>query len=127
MPEESQKPLIPGRVILIGEEVVPKEVIQELPDHYVQIFMREPDPRMWPREIEHLVHYLPHDERIAFVVSAVLATHDHLLISSLENWAASVWTDVSGEVDIVEQNREVILEEMMRHLRDHLSRYVAEL
>lgn len=127
MPEQPKKPLIPGRVMLIGEEVVPKEVIQELQDHHVQVFMREPDPRKWPREIEHLIYYLPSDERIAFVVSAVLATHDYLLMSSLENWAASVWTDVKGEVDIAEQNREVIVEEMVKHLKDVLRRYVAGL
>lgn len=127
MPEEAKKPLIPHRVMLVGEEQIPQQVVEELGDRHMQIFMREPDPREWPEQMQHLVGYLPVEEQVGFLVSAALASHDDLLRDMVDKWAAMVWKDIGDAVDITSYNRELVIGEMMRHAGEVVSAWARSL
>ena len=45
------------RMLLIGENVVPKEELEGLTGEQINIFLKEPDPEKWPPEISHLKKY----------------------------------------------------------------------
>jgi hypothetical protein len=112
--------------MLIGEETIPRRIIEELQDHFLQIFMREPDPTKWPPEMAHLVHYLSVDERLGFNLSAVFAKHFHLLEAPMQAWVRSVWTDLRHEVSATGGDRQMVLEEMVEYCRDLLSRFLED-
>jgi hypothetical protein len=45
------------RMLLIGENVIPKEEMEKLTGEQINIFIKEPDPDKWPPEISHLKKY----------------------------------------------------------------------
>jgi hypothetical protein len=45
------------RMLLIGENVIPKEELEGLTSEHLNIFLKEPDPDKWPPEISHLKKY----------------------------------------------------------------------
>jgi hypothetical protein len=45
------------RMLLIGENVIPKEELEGLTSEQIDIFLKEPDPDKWPSEISHLKKY----------------------------------------------------------------------
>ncbi len=126
MTEISQKPLIPSRVMLIGEGHIPRSVIENLEDYQTQIFLREPDPGEWPPEMGHLVQYLPEEERTVFAVAAVLARHEDLLASALERWASAAWKDLTEETIVSRGNIQTVLGEMAKYLRALVVKYLED-
>ena len=45
------------RMLLIGENVIPKEELEGLTGEQINIFLKELDPDKWPTEISHLKKY----------------------------------------------------------------------
>ncbi len=45
------------RMLLIGENVIPKEELEGLTGEQINMFLKEPDPDKWPPEISHLKKY----------------------------------------------------------------------
>lgn len=45
------------RMLLIGENVIPKEEMEGLTGEQINMFLKEPDPDKWPSEISHLKKY----------------------------------------------------------------------
>lgn len=56
--EKTRPQMIMSRVILIGEDIIPKEEIEGLGPEHIRIFLTEPDPAKWPPEILHLKKYI---------------------------------------------------------------------
>ena len=124
MSQDSQKTLIPDRVLLVGEEVIPREVLESLEDHHLQIFLREPDPAQWPPEIHHLVEYLSREERIGWQVATVIAGHGNLLGNSLERWARAVWSELTEREDVSSIELDLVLNEMGKYLEAQIVQYL---
>ena len=106
--------------MLIGEGGIPREIMEEMPDHHLQIFMREPDPAEWPPEMEHLVQYLSSEERIGFTVTAILRRHDPALTPSLKEWASSAWKELRGKGEVTGEDVKAMKEAMAKHLKERL-------
>jgi hypothetical protein len=121
MSETTNKPLIPQRVILVGEEAIPRDIVEGLEDFHMQIFMREPDPRKGPQERQHLVQYLPAEDRVGFVISAVLVRHEDPLRDLLGRWTKAVWKDFGEETGITPDSRDLLIEEMIKHVAEVVS------
>jgi len=47
-----------SRILLIGEEIIPKEEVEGLKSKQINIFLTEPDLDKWPSEISHLKRYV---------------------------------------------------------------------
>ena len=125
MSQNSRKALIPDRVMIVGEEGIPRDVLEALEDHHLQIFLREPDPAQWPPEIHHLIEYLPEQERSRWQLAAVIAGHDDLLGDSLEQWARAVWSELIEKGDVSSIGMDLILTEMGKHLETQIMQYLA--
>jgi hypothetical protein len=54
--------MIMSRVLLIGEEIIPREEIEGLSSEHMKIFLTESDPEKWPLEISHLKKYLEREQ-----------------------------------------------------------------
>jgi hypothetical protein len=54
---ETQPKMIMSRVLLIGDEIIPREEIEGLSNEQIKIFLIEADPSKWPPEILHLKKY----------------------------------------------------------------------
>ena len=121
MSETANKPLIPQRVMLVGEEAIPRHVVEGLEDFHMQVFMREPDPRKWPQEMQHLVEYLPAEDRVGFFVSAVLVRHEDPLREFLVRWTKAVWKDFGEETGITPESRDLLIEEMIKQVAEVVS------
>ncbi len=90
-----KKPLISERVLLVGEGKIPGEVLEKINDNHLKIFLREPDPHLWPSEISHLVRYLPEEEQLKWKVSGILRKHDDVIIGALEKWLEATEEEIS--------------------------------
>jgi hypothetical protein len=55
--EEARPQMIMSRVMLIGEDIIPKEELEGLAPNHIRIFLTEFDPAKWPTEILHLRKY----------------------------------------------------------------------
>ncbi|MBI5249219.1 MAG: hypothetical protein HY912_06970 [Desulfomonile tiedjei] len=119
--ETSSKPLIASRVLLLGEQIVAPEIMERLEDRHLQIFMREPDPELWPVEMEDLVQYLPLEERIGFDMAKILPRHEAVLGGPLREWALSVSEDIGQSAD-----PQIVLDQMVEHIRKLLSTHLKE-
>lgn len=122
--ENSQKDLIPERVLLIGEDAIPRDVLESLEDHHLQTFLREPDPAQWPPEIHHLAQYLSRDERTRWEVATIIEGHGDLLGNALERWARAVWSDLAERADISRQDLSLVLDEMGKYLEARIVQYI---
>ncbi len=112
-----EKPLIPGRVMMIGEGIIPREIFEKLEDAHAQVFMREPDPCEWPLEMDHLVEYLPAEERADYAISKVLKRHDERLRELLGTWIEEVFEDFQADKDIARLGPDLLKEGLLRSLR----------
>lgn len=124
MTEQSKKPLIPSRVMAIGSEVVPREVLESLQDHQLHAFMREPDPSDWPADMKHMLEYLSKEEKLRVTIASVLARHDQTLVSSLENWTRAVWNELTSEKAVSAHDLPLVVDEMIHHLKALIATYV---
>jgi hypothetical protein len=122
--ENSQKALIPERVLLVGEDVIPRDVLESLEDHQLQTFLREPDPAQWPPEIHHLTQYLSQEERTRWEVATIVAGHGDLLGNSLERWARAVWSELAEREDISLRQLSLILDEMGKYVEARILQYI---
>jgi hypothetical protein len=121
MTDPPKKPLIPGRVMLIGEEAIPRDVILDLEEPHIQLFMREPDPRAWPPEMHPLISYLSASERVAYKTAAVLDKHSAALQPALERWAVSAWDDLVAEDSLKNEDPQLIINEVVNHVKNLLA------
>ena len=55
--EEDRPRMIQSRVFLVGEGIVPREIIEGLKSEHLKIFLTEVDISKWPTEIHHLKKY----------------------------------------------------------------------
>ena len=55
--KKAQPKMIMSRVLLIGEEMIPREEIEGLSNEHIKIFLTEEDSSKWPPEILHLKKY----------------------------------------------------------------------
>ncbi len=61
--EKARPPrMIMSRVLLIGEDIIPKEEIEGLSPEHIRIFLTELDLSKWPPEILHLKKYVEMNE-----------------------------------------------------------------
>jgi len=111
-----KKPLIAERVLLIGDQGIPQSVLEDLPDEFLQVFMREPDPALWPEQMAHLVEYLSAEERLGYAVAKVLAGHDALVKSAIEVWASAAWQDLAAGEGLTDERSEMLIRAMIRRL-----------
>lgn len=63
--KKSQPKMIMSRVLLIGEEIIPREEIEGLSSEYIKIFLTEADFSNWPTEILHLKKYLEREREFS--------------------------------------------------------------
>ncbi|MEJ2717357.1 MAG: hypothetical protein P8182_09495 [Deltaproteobacteria bacterium] len=124
MSQNSRKALIPDRVMIVGEEGIPRDILEAIEDHHLQIFLREPDPAQWPPEIRHLVAYLPQEERIRWQVANVIAGHGNLIGDSLEQWARAVWSELIEKEEVSSVGLDLILSEMGKYLERQVVQYL---
>lgn len=122
----SKKPLIQGRVMIVGEGRIPTEQIDELSDEHMKIFLREPNPNNWPSEMANLRAYLPPEEQIKWRISPVLPKHEAMLKDSLGRWARSVWTEISDDPMVQGMDHDVIAEELAIYLKERIAAYLKE-
>lgn len=116
MVEIRRKPLIADRVMLIGDGLIPQPVLEDLPDQHLQFFMREPDPALWPPQMEHLVEYLTPQERLGYAVAKVLAGYDALVKPALAEWTSSAWQDLAAGESLTDERADMLVQAMVKHL-----------
>lgn len=123
---DSKKPMIPGRVMLIGNEKIPREVLENLPDDHLKIFLREPDPEKWPQEMRHLAQYVSREEEIELTIADGVSRYDSILQDALERWVAAVLRDLVEDKGVPQDYYRGIFDEMGSHLGDLLMKAVAK-
>jgi len=111
-----KKPLIAQRVLLIGDQGIPQSVLEDLSDEFLQVFMREPDPALWPEQMAHLVDYLSTEERLGYAVAKVLAGHDALVKSAIEAWVTAAWQNLTAGESLTDERSEMLIRAMIRRL-----------
>ena len=126
MPDRNPKPLIPGRVLLVGENAIPREVLDKLTDEQMQLFLREPDPTRWPPEMAPLLRFLSEEERLKLDVRAACSEHEVELGQSLERWSLAVWKELTGKDLTSMPASPLIVDEMAGYLKTLIMRYLAE-
>ncbi len=109
-----KKPLIPGRVAVIGEEGIPRHIVELLDDAHLQIFLREPDPQNWPPELQPMVAFLPAGERLGWVVAEVMDRHEQALGEAMQPVLRDVCASLAEISPDVRQNSERIVDEMLK-------------
>jgi hypothetical protein len=117
--DEPKKPLIASRVLIVGEQIMSPEEMTNLEDRHLQIFMREPDPELWPPEMGHLAKYLPAEERIAFDLSKIIPRHENIIDDPLREWTRSVLRDLGEGA-----HRQTAASEMVRYLENLVTSYI---
>lgn len=54
--------MIMSRLLLIGEEIIPKEELEGISSNDMNIFLTERDSSKWPKKILHLKKYLDREK-----------------------------------------------------------------
>ena len=91
MSDSIDKPLIQSRVIIMGEEAVPPDEWERLEDRHMKVFLHEPNPYEWPKEMQHLIRYLPDRERMKWRIIRFIEEDDRFDVKTIEQWAKSLW------------------------------------
>jgi len=117
------KTLIAERVLLLGENDIPREILDHLTDEHLQMFLREPDPSLWPHEMEPLVHFLSDEERLKLDVQSTCSEHEAELREPLQRWTLSVWDRLD---DRKSPNAHVIIDEMAGYLKTLMTAFLGE-
>lgn len=125
MQDIRKKPLIADRVLLIGDGGIPQSLLEELPDQFLQIFMREPNPVLWPDQMEHLVEFLPAQERLGYAVAKVLEAHDASVKPALDAWISSAWVDLAAGEHLTGERSEMLIRAMVEHLEALVREFLA--
>jgi hypothetical protein len=109
-----KQPLIPERVILVGNGEIAQEDVELMTDHQMQVFLREPDPSLWPGEMTHLVRYLSGEERVRSMVPEIMADRIGPIRESLERAAIEVWRELTVTRGFGHESSQVIIHEMAK-------------
>ena len=126
MTDSQNKPLIPSRVLLVGENVIPREILDRLTDEQMQIFLREPDPTRWPPETAPLVGFLSAEERLKLDVWSACTKYEADLRESLERWTLAVWNELAEKKLMSMPNASLVIDEMVGYLRALVKRYLEQ-
>lgn len=123
---DERRPLIPSRVLLMGEEKIPYEVIRRLSDEHIRTFLREPDPYLWPEEMKELRSYLPKEEIIHWEVRNALKDHRVSVKEFLSSWAREAWGSLMGSDYLRTTSPGLIVEEIKEYFGDLLMEVLDE-
>lgn len=83
-------PLISERVLLIGDERIPRGLVETLSDAQLHAFLRERDPRRWPAGMEGLIEFLSEEERMQALLAPILLRCGPLIRVALHEWVRRV-------------------------------------
>ena len=122
MESSLKKPLIPGRVLMVGEGKIPGNVLEKVKDEHLKIFLREEDPELWPREIRHLARYLPEEEQLRWKTFRALSRHREIIDGALKKWLSAVEKELSDTCSIANASPSKI----KRLIADYLKELVSE-
>ncbi len=95
MENSLKKPLIPERVLMVGEGKIPGDVLEKVKDEHLKIFLQEEDPELWPLEIRHLARYLPEEEQLRWKIFRALSRHRKIIDGALKKWLSAVEKEIS--------------------------------
>ncbi len=123
MKQGLNKPLIPGRVFLVGEGKIPREIIESIEDKHFKIFLREPNPELWPKEIKFLVEYLPEDERRKWELHKIFSKYEDVIAEPLKEWIKNIKNDLKGSALMENGAGGVLLEEILDYLKETVTRH----
>ncbi|MEW6531595.1 MAG: hypothetical protein AB1473_12205 [Thermodesulfobacteriota bacterium] len=126
MADRPKKPLLPNRVLLIGEGLIPQELLDELGDEAMQIFMREPDPSKWPPHMKPLIKHLPAEEQVRTAILTVLESQDGPLREVLREWAVASWDALITSPDVGPENAAHIVDNMTEYLKALIIEYLGQ-
>ncbi|MFZ5864344.1 MAG: hypothetical protein ACOYXY_00535 [Thermodesulfobacteriota bacterium] len=124
MADRPKKPLLPNRVLLIGEGIIPRDLVDELGDEAMQIFMREPDPNKWPPHMEPLIKHLPAEEQVRAAILTVLASQNGPFRDALREWAVASWDALITSPDVGPENAAQIVDNMTEYLKARIIEYL---
>jgi hypothetical protein len=116
-----KKPLMASRVALLGEEEIPRELLDSIDDAHMQVFLREPDPNDWPEALRALEAFLPAGERLGSVVTTVVDRHQAVLEQAFEPVLRDVCQSVSELSADWRQDADRVVDEMLKPIRILLS------
>jgi len=63
--EKAQPKMIMSRILLIGEEIIPREEIEGISNEDIKIFLTETDSSKWSSKISHLKKYLDREKEFS--------------------------------------------------------------
>jgi hypothetical protein len=115
--DRPKKPLLPNRVLLIGEGIIPRDLVDELGDEAMQIFMREPDPSKWPPHMKPLIKHLPAEEQVRAAILTVLESQNGPFRDALREWAVASWDALITSPDVGPQYAAQIVDNMTEYLK----------
>jgi hypothetical protein len=121
-----KKPLLPNRVLVIGEGLIPQELLHELGDEAMQIFMREPDPNRWPSHLKPLIKYLPAEEQVRTAILTVLENQNGPFRDVLREWAVASWDALITSPEVGPENAAQIVDNMTEHLKGLIIEYLGQ-
>jgi hypothetical protein len=124
LPDDKPKPLIPARVLLVGENAIPREVLDRLTDEQMQLFLREPDPTRWPPEMAVLVRFLSEEERLKLDVQAACCRHEAELGECFERWTLAVRKELARKELTSMPAASLIVDEMAGYLKALMKTYL---
>lgn len=119
--EYLKKSLIAGRVFLVGEGKIPREVLESLSDEHMNVFLREPDPGKWPEAMRFLAQYLSEEERIQSKLSCIFSKHNTMMRDSIHRWVFMIREELATEEGILTGQEDYIMEQIGRYIT-HLVR-----
>ncbi|MBM4327767.1 MAG: hypothetical protein FJ118_11460 [Deltaproteobacteria bacterium] len=126
MANRPKKPLLPNRVLAIGEGLIPRDRLDELGDEAMQIFMREPDPNKWPPHMKPLIKYLPAEEQVHAAIVAILESQGGPFREALREWAVASWDALITSPDVGPENAAQIVDNMTEHVKGLIIEYLAQ-
>jgi hypothetical protein len=113
-------------VLLIGDEQIPKEVVEGLSDDCLQAFLREPDPRRWPEGMEGLIEFLSDEERTRAYSGPIFARLAPLIEISLRQWARAAWEEFAATPLAGARDQSLFVEEAARFLAHEVRAVINE-
>jgi len=118
MEKELKKPLIPARVFMVGEGKIPRDVLEKIEDDHLKIFLREPNPELWPEEIKHLATYLPEDEQVKWKINKIISRYKNAIDTALREWLSNIEDEIIQSDLLKKSSRNNILENILDYLRE---------
>ncbi len=127
MANGQKKPLMASRVALIGEEGIPRDLLDRIDDAHMQIFLREPDPREWPQPLRLLEAFLTDNERVGTIISTAMDRHGDALEQALAPGLHDVSQSLAEQLPDWPHDPDRIVDEMLGSIRRLLLRKIDSL